>query len=379
MKFLYRTWAEIDLDALDFNLEQIRACCPQKQAMGVVKANAYGHDSAICSKEYYRLGVRFFAVSNLWEAQRVKEVLPYSDIDIIVFGYIPGEFFDDAINMGVTFTVGSVDYAEELSAYGKEHGVSFKGHLKLDTGMTRVGIRTRQEIDRILSLPCLEITGAYSHFAVADRLEQEHWDYTLKQENKLRELTQGLNLPIHCQNSGGIIFHPDFIGDYTRPGLILYGLSPNTDVQFLPIKLKQVMTLKSRIDQLKEVPAGVSVGYGRTYTTDSKRLIALIPAGYADGISRRMSNKGFMAVNGVLCPIRGRVCMDQIMIDVTDVPNVKVGDEVLIYSDKFKETSLDYIADQAETISNELICAVSARVPRVAVRNGEIVEIIRER
>ena len=281
--------------------------------------------------------------------------------------------------MGVTFTVGSVDYAEELSAYGKEHGVSFKGHLKLDTGMTRVGIRTRQEIDRILSLPCLEITGAYSHFAVADRLEQEHWDYTLKQENKLRELTQGLNLPIHCQNSGGIIFHPDFIGDYTRPGLILYGLSPNTDVEKLPIKLIQVMTLKSRINQLKEVPAGVNIGYGRTYTTDSKRLIALIPAGYADGISRRMSNKGFMAVNGVLCPIRGRVCMDQIMIDVTDVPNVKVGDEVLIYSDKFKETSLDYIADQAETISNELICAVSARVPRVAVRNGEIVEIIRER
>lgn len=379
MKFLYRTWAEIDLDALDFNLEQIRACCPEKQAMGVVKANAYGHDAGICSKEYYRLGVRFFAVSNIWEAERVKEALPYSDIDIIVFGYIPEEFFDDAISMGITFTIGSVDYAKELSTYGKAHGVTFKGHLKLDTGMTRVGIRTREEINGILALPCLEITGAYSHFAVADRLEHEHWDYTLKQEKKLRELTDGLNVPIHCQNSGGIIFHPDFIGDYTRPGLILYGLSPNTDLEKPPIKLKQVMTLKSRVNQLKEVPAGINIGYGRTYTTDSKRLIALIPAGYADGISRRMSNKGFMAVNGVLCPIRGRVCMDQIMLDVTDVPDVKVGDEVLIYSDRFRETSLDYIADLTETISNELICAVSARVPRVAVRNGEAVEFVRER
>ena len=379
MSFLYRTWAEIDLDALDFNLEQIRSCCPGKEAMGVVKANAYGHSVHICSKEYYRLGVRFFAVSNVWEAERVKEALPYPDIDIIVFGYIPSDFFEKALSMGVTFTIGSEDYAGELSAYGKKTGTCIKGHLKLDTGMTRVGIRTRQEIDRILALPCLEITGAYSHFAVADRFEQELWDYTLQQEKRLRELTEGLNIPLHCQNSGGIIFHPDFAGDYTRPGLILYGLSPNTDIKKLPVELKQVMTLKSRINQLKEIPEGTSVGYGCTYKADKKQLIALIPAGYADGYPRSLSNKGFMAVNGVLCPIRGRVCMDQIMIDVSEVPGVKVNDEAILYSDKFRETSLDYIADQAGTISNELICAVSARVPRVAVRNGETVEIVRER
>ena len=157
MNFLYRTWAEIDLDALDFNLEQIKACCPGKKPMGVVKANAYGHDVHICSKEYYRLGLRFFAVSNIWEAQRVKEALPYPDVDIIVFGYIPEEFFDEAINLGVTFTVGSVDYAKELSDYGKAKGVTFKGHLKLDTGMTRVEYAHGRKSSKFLPCPALKL------------------------------------------------------------------------------------------------------------------------------------------------------------------------------------------------------------------------------
>lgn len=377
MNFLKRCWAEIDLDALDFNLESIKAMCPNKDVIAIVKANAYGHSDVICGKEYYRLGIRRFAVSNFHEAERLREIIGDNDCFLLVFGYINEEDLEGILKLNLTVTAGSVEFARRINAFALSKNVKIKANIALDTGMSRVGVRTEEEIREIAALSNLEITGMYSHFAVADGVDGESEGFTQKQYEKLSSLAKALNVPIHCQNSGGVAFHADMKADWIRPGLILYGLSPNTAVKNT-LPLKQVMTLKSRIDQLKVIPKGVDIGYGRTYTTDSEQLIAVVPTGYADGYSRLLSNKGFAAVNGVLCPIRGRVCMDQMMIDVTDA-NARLGDEVKLYSDDFRETSLDYIADSIGTISNEVICAVSSRVPRIAVRKGKIVEVVNER
>ena len=228
-----------------------------------------------------------------------------------------------------------------------------------------------------MSLPGLDVTAFYFHFPVSDMVEEDHREFTLRQYEKFILLTKEYGLPSHCLNSGGIAFYPELKGELMRPGLILYGLSANPSVEST-LPLKQVMTLKSTVDQIKLFPKGVDIGYGRTYTTDSEQLIAVVPAGYADGYSRLLSNRGKVLVNGVLCPIRGRVCMDQMMIDVTEA-NAKIGDEVLLYSDRAKETSIEYIAEMLGTITNEVVCNVSSRVPRVAVRSGEIVEVVNER
>ena len=377
MNFLKRCWAEIDLDALDFNLNSIKAQCPNMEPIAVVKANAYGHSDVICTKEYYRLGIRRFAVSNFREAERVREIIGDNECFLMVFGYIPEDNFEDILRLNLTVTAGSVEFAERLDGFGAERGARIPVNIALDTGMSRVGVRTAEEISRIAALKNIEITGVYSHFSVGDMTDSNNMEFTQRQYEKISRLAKNMNVPIHFHNSGGIAFHADMQADWMRPGLILYGLSPNTAVGN-PVPLKQVMTLKSVIDQLKVIPKGTDIGYGRTYITDSEQVIALVPAGYADGYSRLLSNKGFAAVNGVLCPIRGRVCMDQMMVDVTGA-NARIGDEVKLYSGDFKETSLDHIAGMIGTISNEVICNVSSRVPRVAVRKGEIIEVINER
>ena len=377
MNFLKRCWAEIDLDALDFNLESIKAQCPDKEVIAVVKANAYGHSDVICAREYYRLGIRRFAVSNFHEAERIREIIGDNGCFLLVFGYIPEEHFPDILRLNLTVTAGSVEFAERLDSFAAENSAKIPVNIAADTGMSRVGVRTAGETDRIAGLKNLEITGIYSHFSVGDMTDGDNVDFTRKQYEKISLLAKKMSVPVHFHNSGGIAFHPEMQADWMRPGLILYGLSPNTDVEN-PVPLKQVMTLKSVIDQLKVIPKGTDIGYGRTYTTDSEQVIALVPAGYADGYSRLLSNKGFAAVNGVLCPIRGRVCMDQMMIDVTKA-GARIGDEVKLYSDDFRETSLDHIAGVIGTISNEVICNVSSRVPRVAVRKGKIVKVVNER
>lgn len=377
MNFLRRCWAEIDLDAFDFNIESIKKHCPDKEIIAVMKANAYGHSDVICGKEYYRLGVRRFAVSNLHEAKRLRDIICDNDCFLLVFGYIPEECFADILRLNLTVTAGSVEFAERLNSFAAAQNTKIPVHIALDTGMTRVGVRTEQEIEKIMSLKGLEVSGLYSHFAVSDVLDGDSKSFTIGQHKKFLELAEKYGLPLHCQNSGGISFYPDIKSDLIRPGLIPFGLSPNTSADS-PLPLKQVMTLKSVVDQLKIVPKGTAVSYGRTYTTDREQILAVVPTGYADGYSRLLSNKGIAAVGGRLCPVRGRVCMDQMMIDVTDA-NVKIGDEVKLYCGDYKETSLDHIADAIGTISNEVVCNVSARVPRVAVRGGEIVEVVNER
>lgn len=373
-----RCWAEIDLDRLDFNLDSIKRQCPDKEPIMVVKANAYGHSDVICVKEYYRLGERRFAVSNLHEAERLRKITGDDSCFLLVFGYIEESRFEDILKLNLTVSLGSVEFAHRLGGFAEKKGVRIKANIAVDTGMSRVGVRTAEEIEKIMKLGGLEVTGFYFHFAVADMPEEEHKRFTRGQYDKFLSLTEKYNLPFHCLNSGGIAFYPELGGKMMRPGLILFGVSANPNVEST-LELKQAMTLKSVIDQIKVIPKGTDIGYGRTYTADRDQVIALVPVGYADGYSRKLSNKGIVEVNGALCPVRGRICMDQMMVDVTEA-GAKVGDEVVLFGDRFKETSLDYAAGLiGETITHELICGISARVPRVAVRNGEIVEVVCER
>ncbi len=373
-----RCWAEIDLDKLDFNLSSIKKQCSDKEPIMVVKANAYGHSDVICVKEYYRLGQRSFAVSNLHEAERLRRITEDESCFVLVFGYIEESRFEDILRLNITVSLGSVEFARRLSGFAEKTGTKIKANIAVDTGMSRVGVRTAEEIEEIIKLGGLEVTGFYFHFAVADMPEEEHRRFTLGQYEKFIFLTEKYGLPFHCLNSGGIAFYPQLGGEMMRPGLILFGVSANPNIEST-LELKQVMTLKSVIDQIKVIPEGTDIGYGRTYTADREQIIALLPVGYADGYSRKLSNKGIVEVNGVLCPVRGRICMDQMMVDVTEA-GAKVGDEAVLFGDGFKETTLDYAAGLiGETITHELICGISARVPRVAVRNGDVVEVVCER
>ena len=372
--FLKRTWAEISLDALDSNIAQIKKLIGGKEIMAVVKANAYGHDDKTVCTELSRLGVNYFAVSNIWEAEDLRDILP--NANIVVFGYTEEPYIDSIIKHDIIHTVGSVEYAKRLSDYALAKNAKIRVHIKVNTGMTRIGIDTEEEMDKILAMEGLKCEGAYTHFAVADSLDESDIEYTDRQESKLLSIAKNKGLLIHSQNSGGILYHSDYEGDIVRAGVIMYGYMPNTACE-VPMKLTPVMSVRSTVCQLKRVPAGTDVSYGRTYTANSEKLLAVIPVGYADGYSRQLSNNGFVGIRGKLAPICGRVCMDQIIVDVTDIEGVMVGDVAEIYSDKFPETTIDNIADKLGTIGYELVCNVGHRVPRVAVRNGEVTDVVR--
>ena len=373
-KFLKRAWAEIDLDALRYNYGQIKKLTGDKEILAVVKANAYGHDDKTVCHTLEELGVKYFGVSNLWEAEKLRGQGVKGTI--LVFGYTDEDYFDELLSLQITQTVGSVEYAEDLSRYAVLNGVKVPVHIKVNTGMTRVGIETEEELCRILSFEGLDCKGVYTHYAVSDSDNADDIAYTKTQYEKLMKIARDKGLLIHSQNSGGILYHGDFEGDLVRAGVILYGNAPNYPLS-TPVDLKQVMTVKSVVSQLKKIKKGTEISYGRTFKADRDMTVAVIPIGYADGYFRGFSGKGKMLINGVLCSVLGRVCMDQVVVDVTDVPDVKVDDIAYIYSDKCKETGIDYNASILGTIGYELTCAVALRIPRVIISGGEIVEVVR--
>ena len=373
-KFLKRAWAEIDLDALEHNFNEIKKLSKGKEILAVVKANAYGHDDkAVCLK-LQELGVKYFGVSNLWEGEKLRQHGIKGTI--LSFGYTDEDYFDELLEYDITQTAGSVQYAKELSDYALSKGVKLPVHIKINTGMTRVGIDSEEELLSVLALPGLDCKAAYTHFAVSDSLDAEDMQYTDKQQQKLLSIAKGKGLLLHSQNSGGIVYHPDFEGDIVRAGVIMYGHCPNYPLE-VPFEMKSVMTVKSIVSQLKTIPAGTQISYGRTFTADKEMTVAVIPIGYADGYFRDFSSKGQMLINGVLCPVVGRVCMDQTIVDVSAVTDIKTGDTVYVYSDKCEQTGIDYNASLIGTIGYELTCAVALRIPRVIIHKGEIKEVVR--
>ena len=287
-KFLKRAWAEIDLDALEHNFNEIKKLSKGKEILAVVKANAYGHDDkAVCLK-LQELGVKYFGVSNLWEGEKLRQHGIKGTI--LSFGYTDEDYFDELLEYDITQTAGSVQYAKELSDYALSKGVKLPVHIKINTGMTRVGIDSEEELLSVLALPGLDCKAAYTHFAVSDSLDKDDVQYTKKQQEKLLSIAKGKGLLLHSQNSGGIVYHPDFEGDIVRAGVIMYGHCPNYPLE-VPFEMKSVMTVKSVVSQLKTIPAGTQISYGRTFTADKEMTVAVIPIGYADGYFRDFSSK----------------------------------------------------------------------------------------
>lgn len=381
--FQKRTWANIDLDAVEHNYRIIRSqletdtklCC-------VVKANGYGHGAVQLSRLYEKLGADYLAVSNIEEAIQLRngEV----GLPILILGYTDPRCASDLANYGISQCVFSYDYGKALSENAAEQNVTVKIHIKLDTGMGRIGFRCiEEELDRaeeVCRMPGIETEGIFTHFASADEGDNGR-DYTYGQFQKFTDAVtylegKGISFLIrHCANSAGIFDYPEMHLDMVRAGIVLYGLQPSGDLHN-PGELHPVMELKTIIDHIKVVHSGDCISYGREFKADHDLRIATIPIGYADGLWRsNFRNHMVVEVEGQLAPIVGRVCMDQCMIDVTDIPKANVNSKVTVYGGS-GETSVDHIAAVNQTINYEIVCAVGERVPRVYKKNGQTVAVV---
>ena len=376
-KYLKRAWAEIHLDRLRRNVEKCKSLIgPRTEMMSVVKANCYGHGcERIIPFLETELDINWFAVSNLIEAQELRNLGVTGEI--LILGYTPPDMAQALIKNDIIQSVTELSYAEELSKYVPD-GESVRVHIKLDTGMTRIGLRHPtvdgycDEAEKIAKIPKIEVEGIFTHLSVADSDKPSDIEYTNKQIALFKEIRQGMKKRLvvlkqaHFLNSAGAAYHYDEASTLARFGIMLYGLKPNSSLP-LPVELEPVMELKACVSQVKEVEEGVSVSYGRTFTTSKKTKIATVTIGYADGYSRLLSSKAQVLINGKRADVIGRVCMDQLMIDVTGI-DAKPGDVVTLFgSDGNEHITADELADLYGTIGYEIICGISPRVPRVYI------------
>ena len=379
-----RTWAEVDLDAIAHNIREIRKITNKEaQIMAVVKADAYGHGFLETTKTLLDNGADRLAVAVLQEGKQLRK--SGVDVPILILGASAPEDAEDLIEFGITPTVFDYEIAKALSDTAKKRGTVTKVHIKLDTGMTRIGFVINDEdnteiintIIKISKLPYIEIEGIFSHFSTSDEYDSA---YTLMQFDRFMGVVnaleeKGLKIPIrHICNSAGIMMYPQMHLDMVRPGVILYGMYPSNEVDKSRLNLIPAMTIKSTLTLVKEVEAGRGVSYGKEYITDKTTKIATVPIGYADGYLRKIAKKGKMLVNGTEVPIIGRICMDQCMIDVTNVHNIDKGDEVIVFG-KDKIT-IDDLAEWLETINYEIACIVGKRIPRIYTKNGKAVKVL---
>ncbi|MBO5447709.1 MAG: alanine racemase [Ruminococcus sp.] len=371
MKFLKRCWAEISLENIRYNLTQYKKLIPEgAELMCVVKASCYGHgDGLIAPFLQEELGVKYFAVSNILEGERLRS--EGIDGDILILGYTPPEYADELVKYDIIQACTELSYAEELSrscTCGK-----VRIHAAVDTGMTRIGFYGMAEeicgeIAAVGQLENILLEGIFTHYACADGCDPSEEEYTRCQTEKFNAVYDGLTkrgvklIHSHSLNSAGGAYGFNDRSTLVRLGIILYGLYPDPKKP-LPFEPRPVMTLKSSVSQVKYIEPGTCVSYGRTFTADRKMKLATVTAGYADGYPRALSNKGEVIIGGKRCRILGRVCMDQFMCDVSGLSDVKAGDEVILMNG---EITADDIAGMIGTIGYEVTCGITERVPRTA-------------
>ena len=369
-------WVEVNLNNLDYNIKNIKEKAPGRRIIGVIKADAYGHGAVKCAETLRENGVDTFAVATLQEAVELREA--GATEKVIVLGLTPDLYVDTVVDYDLTPVVCDSENAKAISDEALSKGKVVPGLIAVDTGMGRIGYLADEveaavrDIKLISELKGFRIEGLFSHMATADARDKS---YSHEQESKFNnfytELTRaGIDLPCRTlANSASIMELPTVLFDAVRPGIILYGCYPSDEVDPMQLSIKPVMSVKANIVHLKDVPAKFSVGYGRKYISEKPSRIATIPMGYADGLPRPYSSKAKVIVNGVLCPVAGNICMDQFMVDVSAVPNVKVGDQVIIMgSDGHISITADDIARATETISYEICCAFGQRLPKVYVK-----------
>ena len=377
---LRRTWAEIDLDALAHNYHQARQRIGAGvKYLGVVKADAYGHGAVQIARQLEKLGADYLGVSSLDEARELRR--GGIGMPILILGHTPPEMVQQLLEYDITQTVSARAKAEEYNAAAQACGGKLKIHIKVDTGMSRLGFLVRgrhfeggvEAIAASCGLPHLEAEGIFTHFAVADEDDAESEVYTREQfgifMNVLNALAErNCTFAIrHCANSGALARYPEMYLDMVRPGIALYGAGADA----AQMGMRPVMALKSCVSTIKVFDPETDISYGRLYHTQERTRVGVLPVGYADGLPRRLSNSMSVLTEQGSAPILGRICMDMTMVDLTDKPDVHVGDAVELFGPNQR---VDALAEQLGTIPYELICAVSKRVARLYMERGEVVE-----
>ena len=373
-KELKRTWAEIDLGAVENNYRVIRNLIgSERKYLAVVKANAYGHGAVGISTELERLGADYFGVATVNEAIELREggiTKP-----ILILGHTPTEMTDKLLRYDITQSISSVRAARQYNELAKKYGKKLKIHIKVDTGMSRVGFLTRGEafdsginaIAEVCGLEWLDYEGIFTHFSVSDEGDGNNKTYTQNQLSLFLKTidalkAKGINFEIrHCANSGATLNYPEAYLDMVRPGVCWYGAGDGAAAA----GLKPIMSLKTTVYLVKDYDETTDVGYGRTWTGGGGLRLGVVPIGYADGFLRSFSNKATLVSKSGPAPVRGRVCMDMMMVDLTELPDVGEGDVLEIFG---KNQSVDYMAEVAGTIPQELFCAVGRRVERKYIR-----------
>lgn len=383
LKNIRPVWAEINLDNLAHNIKEVKRVSNKNSIItAVVKADGYGHGAKKVSKVFLDNGAERLAVATLSEALELKN--DDFNVPILILGYTPSCQLHRVIENELIQTIYTYDQAKEFSDICIKLNKTGSIHIKIDTGMGRLGFLTNEntikDIIEISKLSNIYLEGIYTHFAKADSKIK---DFSYEQFDRFKFIIDELKkhdvkIPIkHVCNSAGIIDLNEFNLDMVRAGIMLYGLYPSDEVNKENVLLKPAMTLKARVSNIKIVPENTGISYGHIYKTHKLSKIGTLPIGYADGFTRLLSNKTFASVNEARVPVIGRICMDQCMIDITDISNVKIGDEVVLFGNGSNNSlHIDEIANILGTINYEVVCMVGKRVPRVYIKNQKIVDIV---
>ena len=368
-------WVEVNKEKAIHNLLEVRrAVGPDRKICAVVKADSYGMGSLELSKMYLENGVDMLAVAVIGEAFEIRQEI--KDIDILVLGFTSEEFYEDAIENNITLTIYNYDHAIRLNEAAKRLNKRAKIHIKIETGMNRLGFLPTEEnadnVALVAKLENIEIIGAYSHHAKADEKDKTTAHKQAGRFINFMELLNERNVEIpvkHIANSATIIEMPEYYFDMVRPGIILSGFYPSDEVDSETYKFRICVTLKAKVANVKTIDAGEGVGYGHLYRADKTVTVGTIPLGYADGYSRLLSNKGYVVVKGVKCPILGKVCMDQFMVDLSSVENPQIGDVAIVYGDGTDGAmTAEDVANMRGTISYEVLTNLAVkRLPKIYV------------
>jgi alanine racemase len=374
------TWAEIDLDAIAFNVEQFRQHIgPGAEVIAVVKANAYGHGAALVAQAALEAGARRLAVHRAIEGVELRRA--GIKAPVLIMGYTPAEGADMIVEHRLTPSLITLEFAQALSGRAAAAGVKIPVHVKVDTGMSRYGLMPEEVIafiQALRALPGIMLEGLFTHFATADSLDQTYVRQQLALFKQVLFAIQqiGFQPPlVHACNSAATMQLPEAHFNAVRIGIAMYGMHPSSE--WPPVfEIRPALTLKSRVSRVRELPAGAGVSYGRTYITSKPTGAALVPVGYGDGYHRILSNKGEVLIRGQRAPILGRVCMDQFVVDINHIPGVRQDDEVVLVGRQGQgEIRAEEVAALAGTINYEVTTSLLPRVVRIYRRAGEIIDI----
>ena len=379
-----RVYADINLDAVCYNMEQMHNNLSEKtQIIGVIKTDGYGHGAVQIGRELEKMSYVFgYAVATAEEAMILRHARLQKPI--LILGYTFPYCYEELIRYDIRPTVFREDMLKELSKCAHRIGKSAKVHVKVDTGMSRIGIKLDASgiafVEKVLHTEGIELEGMFTHFARADEEDKTSaMDQIRRFKDFVSEVEEkfSYSIPVkHCSNSAGIVELPEANMDVVRAGITLYGLWPSDKVAKDIVDLKPVLSLKSHIVYIKEVEAGTPVSYGGTYVTPGKMRIATIPVGYGDGYPRGLSNKGYVLIRGRKAPIRGRICMDQFMVGVDEIPDAETGDEVtLIGADGTYQITMEELGELSGRFNYEFACGLGKRIPRIYHKDGQIVAV----